>query len=165
MERQEKQLRKDLIDTFEQVKEAVRVTERRSRAGLMLGLQEMGSTLQGFIGGYYPVDSNIIVLNRTPLRRIDETDPNLFKPYSFHVLLHEYVHTLGVLDEELTRQKTYDISRRCFGDDHLVTEFARNMEKFFPNLVYPVQGWRPQEHSPVEIVTGFDRSSTWPYIT
>jgi hypothetical protein len=164
MERREKQLRKDLIETFESVKEAVRTTEHRSRGGLMLGLQEMGSTLQGFIGGYYPVDSNIIVLNRTPLRRIDETDPGLFKPYAFHVLLHEYIHTLGVLDEGLTRRKTYDISRQCFGDDHLVTELAKNMEKFFPNLVYPVYGWRPQGQAPVEIVTGFDRSSTQPYI-
>jgi hypothetical protein len=160
----DKKLKKDLIDIFEEVKESVRRTDNRSRAGLMLGLQEMGSTLHGFIGGYYPVDSNIIVLNRTPIRRIEETKPELFAPYSFHVLLHEYIHSLGVLDEGLTRRKTYDISRKMFGEEHLVTEFSKNMERFFPNLVYPVYGWRPQEQVPVEIIKGFDRSSVQPYI-
>jgi len=132
----------------------------------MLGLQELGSTMQGFIGGYYPVESNLIVLNKTPLRRIHETDPVLMKPYSFHVLLHEYIHSLGVLDEGLTRRKTYFISSECFGEDHLVTEFAKDMNKFFPNLVYPVYGWDPNQGqaSPIEIVKGFDRSSTQSYI-
>lgn len=162
--RGEDRLRKDLIETFEQVKESVRRTEKRSRAGLMLGLQEMGSTLNGFIGGYYPVDSNIIVLNRTPLRRIEETDLHLLKPYSFHVMLHEYIHSLGILDEEATRKKTYDVSMACFGKDHIITELSKDMTKFLPNLVYPVYGWSPQQAAPVEIIRGFDRSSTQQYI-
>ncbi len=161
---EENRLRKSLIETFEQVKESVRRTEKRSRAGLMLGLQEMGSTLNGFIGGYYPVDSNIIVLNRTPLRRIEETDPGLMKPYTFHVMLHEYIHSLGILDEEATRRKTYEVSAACFGKDHIVTELSKDMTKFFPCLVYPIYGWSPQKTAPVEIIRGFDRSSTQPYI-
>ncbi len=162
--REENRLRKDLIETFEQVKESVRRTEKKSRAGLMLGLQEMGSTMNGFIGGYYPVDSNIIVLNRTPLRRIEETDSRLLKPYSFHVMLHEYIHSLGMLDEEATRRKTYEVSMACFGKDHVITELSCDMTKFFPNLVYPIYGWKPQQAAPVEIIRGFDRSSTWQYI-
>jgi hypothetical protein len=162
--RAENRLRKDLIETFEQVKESVRRTEKKSRAGLMLGLQEMGSTMGGFIGGYYPVDSNIIVLNRTPLRRIEETDPRLLKPYTFHVMLHEYIHSLGLLDEEATRRKTYEVSVACFGEEHMVTQLSRDMTKFFPNLVYPVYGWNPQQPAPVEIMKGFDRSSTQQYI-
>jgi hypothetical protein len=165
MENADKWLARDLVEVFEQVKETVRKTEGRSRAGLMLGLQELGSTLQGFIGGYYPVGSNIIVMNRTPLRRITETDPRLLKPYSFHVLLHEYLHSLGVLDEGLTRLKTYEISRQRFGEKHVVTELSKDMSRFFPSLVYPVYGWRPQEgSSPIELVRGFDKSSTQPYI-
>ena len=161
----ETRLRKDLIETFEQVKKSVRRTEKRSRAGLMLGLQEMGSTLSGFIGGYYPVDSNIIVLNRTPLRRIEETDLLLLKPYAFHVMLHEYIHSLGLLDEEATRRKTYDVSVACFGVDHIITQLSTDMTKFFPNLVYPVYGWNPpQQPAPVEIIRGFDRSNTQQYI-
>lgn len=164
MDNSDRSLAKDLVEVFEQVKETVRKTEGKSRAGLMLGLQELGSTMQGFIGGYYPVGSNIIVMNRTPLRRINETDPALLLPYSFHVLLHEYIHSLGILDEELTRRKTYEISRRSFGEKHVVTELSKDMTKFFPSLVYPVYGWGPQEASPIELVRGFDKSATQPYI-
>lgn len=81
--------KKEIINTFESVKEVVRKTAGRSRAGLMPGLQELGATLSGFIGAYYPINSNIIVMNKTPLRRINGTNPHLLEPYSFHVLLHE----------------------------------------------------------------------------
>jgi len=161
----EADLKKDLINTFESVKEVVRKTEGRSRAGLMLGLQELGSSVRGFIGAYYPVNSNIIVMNKTILLRINEKNPNLLKPYSFHVLLHEYIHSLGIVDEYITRQKTYEICRKQFGEEHLVTEFSRNMEKFFPNLIYPIYGWTPKKEMGIELVKGFDRSSTEGYIS
>ena len=154
----------DLTNIFESVKDTVRKHERRERAGLMLGLQELGASLSGFVGAYYPVYSNIIVVNKTVLRRILETDKSLFEPYAFHILLHEYIHSLGLFDEEETRRKAYEISRKRFGEDHLATEFARNMEQFMPNLVYPIYGWAPQTEAPVELVKGFDRGSTQGYI-
>ena len=117
----ELEIEKNLIEIFEMVKEAVRKSEGRSRAGLMLGLQELGSSLNGFIGAYYPVASNIIVVNQTPIRRIIETKPQLMKPYGFHVLLHEYIHSLGFLDEEITKRKTYEISKDNFGKKHVIT--------------------------------------------
>lgn len=155
-----------LINTFEEVKEIVRKSEKRSRAGLMLGLQELGSSLNGFIGAYFPVSSNIIVVNKSPLRRIINTNPKLIKPYGFHVLLHEYIHSLGFLDEQITRQKTYEISKKHFGENHIATQLSINMKKFFPNLVYPIYGWMPQNNFPtIEIIQGFDRSNTENYIT
>ena len=158
--------KKDLIETFEEVKEVVKKQEGRSRAGLMLGLQEIGASLDGFIGAYFPVSSNIIVINKTPIRRITETDPNLLKPYSFHILLHEYIHSLGFLDEALTQRKTYEISRKHFGEKHIITQLSIDMKKFFPNLVYPIQGWIPSQNTPpIEIVQGFDYSNTNNYIT
>jgi len=155
-----------LVDTFEQVKDAVRKSEGRSRAGLMLGLQELGSSLNGFIGAYYPVSSNIIVVNKTPLRRIIETRPQLLKPYSFHVLLHEYIHALGYLDEETTKRKTYKISMENFGEDHIITKLSSDITQFFPNLVYPIHGWLPSSGTPkIKLVKGFDWSNTNNYIT
>jgi hypothetical protein len=83
----------------------------------------------------------------------------------FHVLLHEYIHSLGFLDEQITRQKTYEISKENFGEKHAVTQLSTNIKQFFPNLVYPVYGWLPQNEFPaIELVQGFDRSSTNPYI-
>lgn len=158
-------IKKELIEIFESVKEVVRKNEGRSRGGLMLGLQELGASLNGFIGAYYPVDSNIIVLNTTPLRRIMETKPELMQPYVFHVLLHEYIHSLGVLDENATRWKTYTISMKEFGENHKITELSKDMEKYMLNLVYPIYGWKPKMQTPIEIVKGFDRSSYSSYIT
>lgn len=160
------QVKDTLIDTFEEVKSVVQKHQNRSRAGLMLGFQELGASLRGFIGAYFPVASNIIVINKTPLRRITQTKPSLLQPYGFHVLLHEYIHSLGFLDEDITKQLTYEISKKHFGQKHIITELATNMEKYFPNLVYPIHGWRPQKQfPPIEIIQGFDRSNTHNYIT
>ena len=74
-----KEIKKDFIEIFEEVKNVVSKIEGRSRAGLMLGLQELGSSLNGFIGAYFPVASNIIVINKTPIRRIIKTKPELIK--------------------------------------------------------------------------------------
>lgn len=161
-----KEVKNQFIHTFEEVKDIVRKKEKRSRAGLMLGLQELGSSLNGFIGAYFPVSSNIIVINKTPLRRLIDTDPELIEPYGFHLLLHEYIHSLGFLDEQITRQKTYEITRIHYGDQHVATQLCTNMKKFFPNLVYPVYGWIPQNNIPsIEIIQGFDKSNTENYIT
>jgi predicted Zn-dependent protease with MMP-like domain len=159
-------LNQKIIETFEEVKEVVQKNENRSRGGLMLGLQEIGASLDGFIGAYYPVASNIIIVNKTPLRRILETNKTLLKPYIFHVLLHEYIHALGFLDEEITGKMAYDICKQQFGKRHIITQLSTDIRKFFPNLVYPIHGWLPQKRiPPIELVQGFDFSSTNPYIT
>jgi hypothetical protein len=162
----ENQIRQELITIYENVKDIVWKVDHHSRAGLMLGLQEIGASLDGFIGAYYPITSNIIIMNKTPLRRIIETNQKIMQPYVFHILLHEYIHALGFYDETITRQKTYDISRQQFGEKNLITQMSTNMKKFFPNLVYPIQGWTPsQELPPIELVTGFDASNINSYIT
>lgn len=155
----------DLADIFEVVKLAVRKTIGKERAGLMLGLANLGGGPQGFVGAFYPVATNIIVMNSLPLRRIKETDPSLYKPYVFHILLHEYLHTLGIIDEAATRQKAYEISVKLFGKEHPVSQFAADLSRFVPKLMYPVYGWQPAQEYTLELVEGFDRSSTASYIT
>jgi hypothetical protein len=117
------------------------------------------------VGAFFPVATNIIVMNSLPLKRIKETDPALYKPYVFHILLHEYVHTLGIIDEAATRAKVYEISLTTFGKEHPVTEFAADLSRFVPKLVYPVYGWKPQEEYQLELVKGFDKSATSGYIS
>ncbi len=147
-----------LADIFEVVKEAVKESIGTSRGGLMLGLANLGNHPQGFLGAFYPVGSNIIVLNRVPLDRIKETDPRLYKPYTFHVMLHEYLHTLGYLDESVVRQKVYGICRDIFGEEHPATRLAADTTPFFKNLVYPDVAWKADDMK-LELVPGFDRSS------
>ena len=144
-------------DIFEVVKEVVWKTIRRSRAGLDLGLVEMGNAPQGFLGAYYVSGSNIVIMNETPLKRIQETNPNLLTPYIFSVLLHEYLHSLGIFDEEKVRRLTYEISSEIFGEENVITQIAKDMRKFFPNFIYPEGA--PQIDGPVKLVKDFDRSS------
>ncbi len=148
----------DLAEVFDIVKDAVRQVLGQSRGGLMLGLADLGNHPKGFFGGYYYVATNVIVLNKVPLMRIRDTEPELFAPYAFTVLLHEYLHTLGYLDERQVRRTAYDIVREVFGEEHVASKIAKDTKHFFPNLVYPTVGWQPSETG-IELVEGFDRSS------
>jgi len=147
-----------LADIFEVVKSAVEQRLRRSRAGLMLGLANLGNHPQGWFGAFYPVGTNIIVMNNVPMQRIKETNPSLFKPYVFHVLLHEYLHSLGFLDEQQVRNMALAITRELFGEAHPATRIAADPMSFFPNLVYPSINWQPESVN-IELVDRFDRSS------
>ena len=149
---------KGLADIFEVVKMAVRESLGQSRGGLMLGLADLGNHPSGWFGAFYPVGTNIIVMNKIPLLRIKESSPELYKPYAFHVLMHEYLHSLGYLDEGLVRKKVYEVTRSVFGDSHLTTQIAADTTTYVPHLVYPNIAWQPEELN-IELVEGFDRGS------
>lgn len=146
----------DLPQLFDLVKDLVRSHLRTDRAGLMLGLANLGGGTRGLVGGFFQIAGNVIVMNTLPLKRIQETRPTLYKPYAFHILLHEYLHSIGYLSEAQVRPLVLEISEKAFGTDHPVTEFGRGWEKYMPNLVYPVYGWQPQGDPGIEIVRGFD---------
>ncbi len=149
---------KTLADIFEVVKAAVWESRRASRGGIMLGLANLGNHPQGFFGAFYPVGTNVIVMNKIPLERIKETRPELYKPYIFHILLHEYLHTLGYLSESGVRLMVLEITREVFGEEHLATRIAADTTQFFKNLVYPHAAWQPDDMR-LELVEGFDRGS------
>lgn len=149
---------KDLADIFEIVKDAVQARLGVSRGGLMLGLAELGGSPNGWIGGLYPVATNVIVMNKGPLARIMENSPDLYKPYVFHILLHEYIHAVGYMDEALTRKRALEVSEALFGKEHLTTRMAADIMQFFPHITYPVPTPAPQGMQ-LELVKGFDRSS------
>jgi hypothetical protein len=144
-------------DIFEVVKESVWKTIRKSRAGLELGLVELGNRPEGLLGAFYVSGSNIIIMNETPLKRIQETNPDLLTPYIFSILLHEYLHSLGFFDEDYVKSITYQISCEIFGNNSIIAEISKDMTKFFPNIIYP-QG-TPKVDMPLKIVKDFDRSS------
>jgi len=147
-----------LADIFEVVKEMVVKSTGKSRGGLMLGMANLGNHPQGFFGGFFTVGSNVIVMNKIPLQRIKETRPELYKPYAFHVLLHEYIHSLGYLDEEQVRRKVHQISRDFLGEEHLATQMASSPQGFMKHLVYPDLAWRADDNQ-LELERDFDRSS------
>ena len=158
----EKELKKakTFADIFEAVKEVVSEYLGMDQAGLMVGVTDLGIHSQGFIGAFYSLNSNMIIINKRPLARILQTNPSLYNYYLFHVMLHEYVHSIGSFDESQTRQLVYEISQHYFGQNHLITELATNIEKFIPNLTYPNAGFQPPEDINIEFVKGIDRKNT-----
>ena len=72
--------------------------------------------------------------------------------------MHEYLHSLGYLDEVQVRQMVYSISLELLGPNHLATKIAENPKAFFPNLVFPNLDWKPEELN-IELVDNFDRGS------
>ena len=158
----EKELKKakTFADIFEIVKEIVREYIGAEQAGLIVGVTDLGIHNQGFIGAFYSLDANMIIINKKPLARILQTNPSLYNYYLFHVMLHEYVHSIGSYDEEQTRQLVHEISGHYFGNNHIVTQLASNIERFMPHLTYPVQGFQPPQDINIEFVKGIDRKNT-----
>jgi hypothetical protein len=160
-------------DLFRLVKRLVERDLRKSRAGIMLGLASLGVAPDGFLGGYFVVGSNAIVLNRDALNYVKINQPEHHDAYAFHVLLHEYLHTLGWFREDEVRPMARAISEKALGTDHPATLIAAAMDptvapdprapEFFRQLVYPRFGWAPQRRPEIEIVKGFDTDAT-PYI-
>jgi hypothetical protein len=87
-----------------------------------------------------------------------ETRPGLFKPFAVHVLMHEYIHSPGYLDEQLVKQMVCQISRAMMGDSHLATQLAQDPTRFIPYLAYTDFDWRHKDFR-IELVEGFGRGS------
>ena len=163
---------RDFSDIFELVEFSVQKTLNRKRGGIMLGLQDLGANRNYFIGAYHVVGSNWIVINKTPLRRIRmhaKDSDELYNAYLFHVMLHEYIHALGITDEGLCRQVTRDVTLQLFDENHPTAKLAVNgLGTLFPFMrYYTPEDYAMLERSPdqrgmprIEIVRGFDTRNT-----
>ncbi|HVM45715.1 MAG TPA: hypothetical protein VM582_07240, partial [Candidatus Thermoplasmatota archaeon] len=135
----------DYTALFRVVKRVVESRLRKSRAGIMLGLASLGLSPSGFFGGYFVVGSNAIVLNRDVLNYVKLKEPAWHNAYAFHVLLHEYLHTLGYFSEDEVRPLAYELSVDALGREHPATRIAAAMvpgesgqtPAFFRELVFP----------------------------
>lgn len=158
-----------LADLFEVAKELVDEHLDASRVGIMVGLQSLGVSPNGFLGGYYVTGSNAIVLNRDVLAHVQANHPRYENAYAFHILLHEYLHSLGYLDEATVRRHALEISQAALGPDHPATRIAAAMApgadvegapELFRKLTMPPYGWTPDDAGRIEYVRGVDRDAT-----
>ncbi|MCX8171095.1 MAG: hypothetical protein N3E47_03860, partial [Candidatus Bathyarchaeota archaeon] len=139
-------------DIFDLVKKAVKRVLGLRRVGLLLYL----SNLPPHIGAYYQVGSNIIVLNKMLISMafrslMSKTELNSL---IFSILLHEYLHSLGFLNEQRVRELVYEISVKTFGADHLTVKMALDPPKF--NV--PSSAFTGYLGSDLEIVKDFERT-------
>ncbi len=150
-------------EIFERVKKDVRKIYGRQRAGLTLGLVDMGMYRGGFIGGMHFSPGTDIVMNKRPLKILLDQQPyEIVWAYTYHILLHEYVHSLGVLNEQQCRDITTRISEEIFKDaDHPAVLLAKKgIGAYFPdlNLLYAPRDLKP-DGIPIEYINNFDRES------
>jgi len=150
---------KNFADVFDLVKKTVKNYLGADQAGLLLGLSDLGNYGNAYLGAFYSFDANTIVINKRPLSRIKQTKPNLYNPYIFHIVLHEYLHSLGIIEEPQVRVLAYEITQKYFGKNHLATQIAFNLEKFIPNLVIGNK-FEPPEDMSIDFVSGIDRDNT-----
>jgi hypothetical protein len=148
-----------LPDLFEVVKDLVECELGRHRGGLMLGMVDLGISHGGFVGAYFVVGGNAIVVNRQALAVIKHRQPDLVKPYQFYILLHEFLHAVGYLDEGQCRATAATVSAKAFGEGHDITRIARDFGGIFRDIIRPEYGFMPPEDTSMEIISGFDRSS------
>ena len=146
---------KDFDETFELVKAVVLQKFKLHRAGLSLILQMMPSSL----GAYHMLGSNAIVVNTyllTTLKRIVKSTEE-YNSYIFMVLSHEYLHSLGIVDENTVRQMTFELCKWMLGDDHTATKMAKNG----PSAIYPELRslMQSQFGRDFQVVKNFDRSN------
>lgn len=113
----------DMSEILRLVRATVQRTLGESGSGIVLSFQDLPLR----VGAYHPVGSNQIILNqrllKTAWNRLQtQREMNSF---IFSIVLHEYLHTLGYLDEYQVRQLVFEITMRTFGEDHPATTMAR----------------------------------------
>ncbi len=125
-ELEEKQRRLDnaqgYSEVWEIVKENVKDVLNQQRRGMMLFLDDMPLRL----GAYHPLGTNNIVLNRALVQIVEANTKSkkLLNAFVYTLLLHEYLHTLGYVKEAEVRPLVYQISKTCFGEEHITTRLA-----------------------------------------
>ena len=142
-------------DVFEVVKKTVEHSLGQRRSGLMLYLAE----LPEHIGAFHTVGSNGIVMNRTALDAVTRSARTIreINSYVYSILLHEYLHSLGYVDETQARKLVFQISKENLGEDHPATEIAhKGPAEMFPGVGEPTLKERSED---VEIITDFERST------
>jgi len=145
----------DFSDVFELVKKSAEHSLGKRRAGLMLYL----ARLPKHIGAFHTMGSNGIVMNRTTLDMITHGSRSLreINSYVYSILLHEYLHSLGYVEEREVRKLVYDVSVEAFGPDHPATQIA---SKGPGAILQGVElGGSPNTTPDFEVIPDLERSS------
>ena len=142
-------------DIFSLVKKAVRESLGLHRAGLELVLMDLPKAM----GALHHVGSNAIVMNKSLLEALAQVVRSRLElnSYVFTVLLHEYLHSLGFIDEEEVKSLVKKVVRDALGEDHLAYHMAsKPIFEIYPEL--QVLGLSGVSGEP-RLIKDFDRES------
>ncbi len=144
----------DFDAVFSVVKRSVRKVTGRERAGLGLALSRLPSTL----GAFWQVGGNYIVMNEALLDEMARiaTSSLEYNSFVYMILTHEYLHSVGYIDEREARIMTEKVSRGTFGDNHPATIMSsRDIWQMYPQLLSVHGG----TGSSIRIISKFDSDS------
>jgi len=144
---------KGFSDVFDIVKKSVLQITGRHRAGLTLYLAELPIN----VGAFHTVGSNVIVMNKALLEVVDGSprSQRIKTSFVYSILLHEYLHSLGYLNESEARRLALHIARTSLGEEHVATRMCSvGPWAFFPEALSKVGAFRGE----FEIVKDFDRT-------
>ena len=114
---------KGFSGVWEIVEDSVKFSLGKHRSGMLLFLDDLPLHL----GAYHQLGTNNIVLNRSLVNIVEAVTKSkkLVNAFVYSILTHEYLHALGHVSESEVRSLVYDVSRECFGEDHIVTALAK----------------------------------------
>jgi len=113
------------------------------------------------LGAYHPLGTNNIVLNRNLVQIVESAlkSRRVVNALIYNLLLHEYLHALGGLSEFEVRQMVYEITKECFGEDHIVTVIAQKSPWSLLKGI-PLEGVSAPKHV-IEIVKDFEKTDKY----
>lgn len=163
-----KELKKKIPDIFEKVKRDVEKVVNFHRAGLSLGLVELGFSNKGFIGGMFFSGGTMILMNSTALRVLllkKGISDDIVYAYVYYILLHEYFHSLGFLNERQCREYTLHVTKKVFqNEEHpAYTMASKGIGVYFPEIIHAPMDFQIKGTLEIERVENFDKSSTTYY--
>jgi len=149
----------DYDQIFQVVRGAVRSVLGVERPGLGLTLSDLPPQL----GAYWQITGNMIVLNEglVDAMRANAETPLELNSFVYVILAHEYLHSLGYIDERAVREVTARVTRDAFGPEHPATKMAEgDLWRMYPFLAYARGGHGRR----LKVVSRFDLDTTQTYI-
>ena len=145
----------DFDKVFSIVKSTVRSVTGKERSGIGLALSDLPATL----GAFWQVGGNYIVMNQVLIDAMTRmtSSPREFNSFIYMILTHEYIHSLGYIDEMDARRMTAIVAKKSFGENHPAFQMSNgDLWSLYPDLKN-VAGGRGES---IRIVGNFDSSST-----
>ena len=145
----------DFDSVFSVVKKTVKRVTGKGRSGLGLAL----SNLPAGLGAFWQIGGNYIVMNEILLDAMKQITKNTreFNSFVYLILTHEYLHSVGYINEEEARIMTHNVAEATFGKDHPASVMsADDLWKQYPVLL----SLRGGDGSLLKIVSKFDMDST-----
>ncbi|NVM29590.1 MAG: hypothetical protein HWN65_12180 [Candidatus Helarchaeota archaeon] len=169
------ELKKEIPEIFEQVKNDVEEVISRHQSGYRLGLVSMGTEYKKYVGIILRdrraggIDITILI-NLDPINSyLLEKQPNkIVRAYTYHILLYGYLSSLvsydghiciNIYDEPQCKKVTLEISKKIFKDPRhpaviLATKgTGASYFAYLPSSSVLKKGWH------IEWIENFDKSS------